>query len=433
MQITREDLNRCTVKLDVVCVPDEVKDGYARAFKRLAKQVRVPGFRPGHAPRHVVEPLVHKDEVTNVAADEIIKLTYKKVIEQEALQPHDTPHVNVLKIDETDGVCEYTLKVPLAPVVELGEYKGIPVEIPATEVTDADVDHYLGELQKRKGKREAVTGRGVQEGDSAVVNIKIEGVEGDGRNFMTIAGETFPGLDEAILGMGAEEMKNLELTFPDNFQEKDWAGKTLKTKVTIRSVSNVHLPELDDAFAQGLDSALQSASIDELKAKLKERLQIAKATIQQEYVNEQILAKLLELSQVEVPDTMWEQVADRKLQDLGQELQQKGQTPEQYAEEQGMTVDKLVENMKEEAKVHVCRAVLVREIFVKEKMRLVNRDYSDELVTMAHEFEMQPQDLLNALKKSGNMRELEFRAIFKKVTDFLAKNAEIKEVAGATA
>jgi len=80
MQITREDLNRCTVKLDVACGPEQVKDGFARAFKRLAKQVRVPGFRPGHAPRHVVEPLVPKDEVTNVAADEIIKLTYKKVI-----------------------------------------------------------------------------------------------------------------------------------------------------------------------------------------------------------------------------------------------------------------------------------------------------------------------------------------------------------------
>jgi trigger factor len=318
--------------------------------------------------------------------------------------------------------------VPLKPVVELAEYKGIEADQPPVEVTEEEVEAQLEEIRRRKGTREAVTHRGVEEGDVAVVNVKLEGEEGEGRNFMTIAGQTFPEMDKALMGMQSEEMKSLELTFPDNFQEKDWAGKKLKCKVTLRSLSAVKLPELTDEFAQ----ELSAESVGGLRTRLRELIGQAKLNMAHEYVVEQILETLLQKSTIHVPDTMWESVADRRLAELAQEQEEKGKSLAAYAQEQGMTEEELVQNWRSEAKMHVQRAVMVREIFAREKMTLSNQELNRELGAMAQEFEMEPGDLLNELKKRNAADELHFRAIFRKVTGYLKENAKLREVEMAT-
>lgn len=425
MQITREDLNPCTVKLDVVCSPDQVREGFAKAYKTLAKKVRVPGFRPGQAPRAMIEQMVSRDDIYNEAADAIVKNALTKAIEQEKLEPNDYPAVQVTKLDEADTVCEFTSKIPLAPIVELGDYKGLAASRPKVEVTDDEVEQQLDLLRQRAGKREEVKGRGVQAGDIAVVNIKAEGDEGEGRNFMTIAGKTFEQLDEAIQGMEVEEMKSLELKFPKNFQEKDWAGKTMKCQVTLRSLNAVKLPELDDAFAK----SLKTDNVADLKDRLRDRMLAAKQQMADDYVNEQLQEELLKRCTVHVPDNMWESVAARRLQDLQTDIQAKGLTPQQYAEQSGMTMEQLVEAWRHEAKSHVMRAVVVRDIFVKEKLKLSNEDLNIALHEMAGEYEMPAEDLFMALKKNKGLRELEFRAIFKKVIGFLNEHAKVTPAA----
>jgi len=147
-----------------------------------------------------------------------------------------------------------------------------------------------------------------------------------------------------------------------------------------------------------------------------------------EYVVEQLLEGLLRTSTIHVPDTMWESVASRRLQELNQDQQQKGKSMEEYAKEQGMTLEQLVEAWKTESKLHVQRAVAVRDIFEREKMTLSNQELNRELGTMAQEFEMDPKALLETLKKNQALDELQFRAIFRKVTEFLKENAKIKDV-----
>lgn len=426
MTVTREDLNPCTVKLEVTCAPEQVEEGFNKAIRGFAKNIKVPGFRPGHAPREMVEQMVHRDDLYQAAADAIVQKACKAAIEQEQLKPDDNPMVNVSKLDRDEKLCEFTAKVPLAPIVELGEYKGLTAERPKVEVSDAEVEAQLEELRKRSGKREAVTDRGVQEGDIAVLNIKADGEEGDGRNFMTIAGQTFPQLDQAIMGMQVEEMKQLDLTFPENFQEKDWAGKPLHCQVSIRSLNSVRLPELDDSFAQDL----KTKDLKELKDRLKEQIKQAKDAMSADYVNEQLQEALLKNCTVHVPDNMWESVANQRLRELTVDVQKRGQSMEDYAKENGMTMEQLVDAWSNEAKTHVMRAVVIRDIFVKEGMKLGNPDLNQELFVMAQEYEMKPEDLLAALKKHGGLRELEFRAIFRKVIGFLNENAKIKEVAG---
>jgi trigger factor len=427
MQITREDLNRCTVKLTVACDESEIKEGFNKAYKQIAKQIRLPGFRPGHAPRAMIEPLIPKQELAENALEHILRSTYKKALDEQEIQPYGAPRIEVTKIEQEPPVCEYEMKVPLEPVVELGEYKGLSAEEPPLQVTEEEVEHFIEDMRRRRSTREAVTGRGVQEGDVAVLNIKIDGEQGDGRNFMTIAGQTFPQLDNAVLGMQLEEMKSADLTFPETFQEKDWAGKTFHCQITLRSLSAVKLPELDDAFAQ----SLQVENVDDLRERVQHVIKAAKEEQIREYVNNQLLDELVKKSDIEVPETMWEQVARQRLQDIEQDLREKERTMEQYAQDNGMSVEELVAAIEREAKTYVIRAQAIQEIFKREEMKLQDVDLNNELIDMAREYNMQPEEMLTLLKKNNAVQEIHQRAINRKVMDFLHEHAETR-VAAAT-
>ncbi|MFI5387018.1 MAG: trigger factor [Fimbriimonadales bacterium] len=429
MTVTREDLNPCTVKLTIVCDQAEVKEGFDKAIKQISKNIRLPGFRPGHAPRAMVEPMIGKQELYGEVADIIIRKLGNKAVEQEQLvaDPSQRPLVDLSKLEQEPGECEFTVKVALPPIVDLGDYLGLAVERPSIEVTDDEVQYQLDELRKRRSTREAITDRGTDVGDVAVVNVKVNGEEGDGRTFMTVVGQTFPQLDQVLAGMKVEEMRHADLTFPENFQEKDWAGKSLSCTVTVNSLSAVKLPPLDESFAK----SLKTESVEELKARLKDTIIRAKEDMVKEIVNEQLLDKLLERSTVHVPDNMWENLAARRLQETADEQKKQGKSLEQYAKENGMEFDELVENWKEKARTHVKRALLIREVFTKEKMTLGNQELNQELYAMSQEFEMQPEDLHAILKKNNQMEELHFRAIARKVGDFLSEHAAAKEIVTA--
>jgi trigger factor len=427
MEVTREDLNPCTVQLTVVCDEGQVTDAFDRAYKQISKRIRVPGFRPGTAPKSIVESMVQPEQVLDTASDIIVRSAAKTAIDQQGLVPDGRPIVDLTKLDVDSRQCEFTIKVPLAPVVELGDYKALTARRPPIDISDDEVQHQIDEMRRRKSTREAVTGRGVQEGDVAVVNIRVDGEAGDGRTFMTVAGQTFAMLDEALMGMEGDEMKSLDLTFPDNFQEKDWAGKSFHCQVTLRSLNALKLPELDDAFAQ----EYKVENVDELKDLVRKRMTEAKERMIQDYVNEQLVQDLLERSKVELSDNLWESVAQRRMQDIEREQEERKQTLEQYAAQNGMTVQQLEEAQRKEARLQVMRAILVREVFKKEDMSMSNAELNIELALMAREYDMDPKTLLNALKKNQALDELHYRAINRKVMDFLNTSANVVEVADA--
>jgi trigger factor len=168
-----------------------------------------------------------------------------------------------------------------------------------------------------------------------------------------------------------------------------------------------------------------------LKERLRDTILRAKEEMVGEMVNERLLDGLLERSTVHVPDNMWEILAGRRLQETADEQREQGKSLEDYAKENDMTLEQLVENWREKARVHVKRALLIREVFTREKMTLSNQELNEELFLMAQEYEMQPEDLLGILKKNNQIEELHFRAIARKVGKFLSENSDAKEVAMA--
>jgi len=427
MQVTREELNPCTIKLTVVCDPEQVTEGFNKAFKQIAKKIKLPGFRPGHAPKALIEGMIPREDLYEDAANLIIQKSFRKALEQEEIETDRSvlPTVELSKIDKDEQVTEYVAKVPLPPKVTLGDYKGLPLDKPEIDVTDEEVDRQVEDFRKRRQTRESVTDRGVMTGDVAVLNLKVEGEEGDGRNFMTIAGQTFPQLDEAIQGMHIEEMKSLELTFPENFQEKDWATHTHKTQVTVNSLSSVKLPEIDDSFAQ----SLQTENVQDLRNRIREALASAKVQMVSEMVTDQLLERLHERSEVFVSDNMWEALANQRLRETAEEQNKAGKSLEDYAAENGMSIEALQKAWQEKAKMHIERALLIREVFSTENMELTNTELNVELVAMAREYEVPPEQLVKMLQESNALDELHFRAISRKVSRFLESAADVKAVA----
>lgn len=431
MTVTREDLNPCTVKLTVVLDTPEVERAFDRALKRAGKEIKVPGFRPGHAPKAMIERMVDPQRIAEEAADVFVRDTFPKAIEQQGLKPDPgtRPSVSLESYDPEAKSATYSAKVPLPPVIELGDYKGVHVDRPDTDVTEDEIQFQIDELRKRKGVREAVTGRGLSEGDVAVVNIKEEGTEGEGTSFMTVVGQTFPALDEAITGMSTEEIRSIELNFPAEFSNKAFAGQTKKVQLAVNSASTVKLAELDDQFAQ----EYQAESVEDLRGRMRESISNAKAQLGREMMQEQILEKLRTTSTIHVSDNMWEALASQRLSEIQQEQAKEGKTIEQYAEENGMTLEELVGKWNEQAKIHVERAMVVRDIFEKEGLQLTNGDLNTELFYMAGEYSVQPQELLQQLQSNNALPELQFRAISRKVTDFLLASASVAGEASSDA
>lgn len=424
MQITREDLNPCTVKLTIVCEPAEVKDGFNRAFKTAAKNVRIPGFRPGTAPRHLVEKQVNPDALTEVAVEEIIKTTWQKAAAQENIKPFNSPSVDVKKVSQEDAACEYEIKISLEPVVELGEFKGLKADRPKIDVSDEEIEAQIEHMRRDAGKREKVTDRGAEAGDVAVVNIRVDGEEGDGRTFMVIVGQTFEGLDKVLTGMEAEDMKRADLKFPESFQEADWRMKELSVLVTLRSIGTMKLPDLDDEFAK----TLNIENLDEMRNRIKEAVLVAKKEQSDNFVNEQLLDSLVHSSTIHVPDSMWEQVAQQRLQDMVRVQQERKKSLEDLATEYGKTLEDLANDVRAESKTFVLRAQAIQTIFTKEEMKINDEDLNQELFMMAHEYRIEPKLLIEELQKNNSTQELVHRSINRKVMNLLNAHAVINEI-----
>lgn len=430
LTVKREEINACTVKLDVDCPPEMVKKAIDKAYKQFAKKVRVPGFRPGAAPRSVLEQMIPQDELTNAAAEETIRSAFKQALKQEELEPATSPRVNVDKFDMQELTCRFEIIVPLPPVVELGDYKSLTATRPSTEVLDDDIEYHLEDLRKRHGEREQVTDRGIRSGDMAVINLKVDGEDGDGRSFVVTVGQTFMDLDAALEGMKTDEIKSLELSFPDAFGEADLAGQTKKCQITVRSITAVNLPDLDDELVGKLEVD-DLSTVEDLKERLRENIGMAKERRAQEMIREQLLDQLLQKSSVQVADTTWQAVVERRVADLERELKEQGQTLDDYAASHGMDKEKFLEAQERDAQLHVKRAVLVEKIFKDQDMKITDQMAQNHFLQIAHENQVPAEDLKKFSKEYGPAirDEVIYRAMYQLVMEFLESSAQIQDPA----
>lgn len=429
MTIKRTELNPCTILLEVECTPQQVQEAINKTLRRASKRVRIPGFRPGTAPPEVVKKHVNLEAVKEWAAEEAVNLGLKDALKQESLTPYrgSRPRLEEMDFDFDAATCRFSVKVPLEPKVELGEYKGLSATMPSTPITNEAVDEYIEQMRSERASKQPVETRGAQHGDQAVVLIRPEDKSLGEKAFAVSVGQTFPTLDEALLGMKTEDIRTVELVFPSDFADAAWAGKALKCEVEIRSLTAPVLPDLDEAFAQSLNAE----SVDDLRAKVRAALERAVEQRNHHMVQEQLLSNLIENSTIELPDTLWEDVAERRLEELERDLQSAGKTLEEAAAEEGTTPEKVREHFRNAARNEVARAMAIRHIAEKEGLSITNQDVIAQALAIASREGVTPETVLDAYRRAGRLDELRFQALYDKVLSFLEEHAAIEsEAAG---
>ncbi|MFC4388328.1 trigger factor [Gracilibacillus marinus] len=413
-----------TVEVDA----DKFDKALDQAFKKVVKQVQVPGFRKGKMPRGLFEKRFGVESLYQDAVDIILPTEYTNAIDETGIEPVDQPEIDIEQIEKGKNLI-FTAKVTVKPEVKLGEYKGLEVEEVSTEVTDEDVDNELKQLQERQAELVVKEEGEIVNGDTAVIDfegfvddVAFEGGKGENHSLEIGSNSFIPGFEEQLVGKKAGEEVDVNVTFPEEYHAEDLSGKDATFKVKIHEIKTKELPELDDEFAKDVDDEVES--LDELKEKTKKRLQEQKETEAENNKREDLIQQASDNVEVDIPDAMVQSELDRMLQEFEQRLQMQGMTLDMYFQFSGQDEDALKEQMKEDAAKRVKTNLTLEAIANAENIEVTEEDIEKELEAMAEMYKMELDQIKQAL--GGNIAGLNDDLKFRKAIDVLVDNSKTK-------
>ena len=383
-----EKLEKSQVALTIEVGAAEFEAAVEKAYQKMRRKINVPGFRPGKAPRKMIERMygaeVFFEEAINIAFPE----AYEAAVEQEKLQVVGYPAVEMVGEVTKDG---FTFKAtaPVYPEVTLGEYKGLKAEKPEVKVTAADVDERLKTLADRNTRLVSVD-RGAKSGDTAVIDFEgflngkpFEGGKGENHNLELGSGSFVPGFEDQVIGMKAGEEKDINITFPENYHE-DLAGKAVVFKVKVHEVKEKEVPEMDDEFAKDVS---EFDTLKDLKADLKKKITEERQKDADRAFEENLMNQVAENITADIPDVMVENQARQYLDNFKAQISR--QFPyEEYKKMTGMDDEKLLADAKEPALRQVKMDLAVAAIIKAENIEASDEDVEAEYKKMAEQFGM---------------------------------------------
>nr|WP_289036794.1 trigger factor [uncultured Allobacillus sp.] len=400
-----------------------------QAFKKVSKDVQVPGFRKGKVPRPIFEQRFGIESLYQDAVDIILPEAYSEAIDEVEITPVDQPEVDIEQIEKGKPFI-FTATVTVKPEVKLGEYKGLEVEDKKASVTDEDVNDELKTLQEKQAELVVKEEGQVEEGDTVVIDFegyldgeKFEGGSAENHSLEVGSQSFIPGFEEQLVGKSAGEETEIKVTFPEDYQAEELAGKEATFKVNIHDIKYKEVPELDDEFAKDVDDDVET--LDELKEKTKQRLIDEEENEIENQKRETLINKASENSEIDIPQAMVDNELDRMVQEFEQRLQMQGMTMEMYTQFSGQTEDDLKEQMKEDARKRVQTSLTLEAIAETEQLEATEEDVDKQLEDMASQYQMEVDQLRQML--GGNTDALKGDLKLQKAIDFLLENAKLVE------
>lgn len=408
-----------TVEVDAETFKTALDD----AFKKVVKQVSIPGFRKGKIPRGLFEQRFGVEALYQDALDILLPVEYPKAVEEAGIEPVDRPEIDVEKIEKGESLI-FTAKVTVKPEVKLGEYKGLGIEKDDTTVTDEDVQNELKALQERQAELVVKEEGAVEEGNTVVLDFEgfvdgeaFEGGKAENYSLEVGSGSFIPGFEDQLVGLEAGAEKDVEVTFPEEYHAEDLAGKPAVFKVKIHEIKAKELPELDDEFAKDIDEEVETLA--ELTEKTKKRLEEAKENEADAKLREELVLKASENAEIDVPQAMVDTELDRMLKEFEQRLQMQGMNLELYTQFSGQDEAALKEQMKEDAEKRVKSNLTLEAIAKAENLEVSDEEVDAELTKMAEAYNMPVENIKQAIGSTDAMKEdLKVR----KAIDFLVDN-----------
>ncbi len=411
--------------LTVEVTAEEVAKGLDQAFKKVVKQINVPGFRKGKMPRQMFEKMYGVESLFQEALDIILPHAYGHAIEDAGIDPVDQPEIDVVTMEKGQPLV-FTAKVVVKPEVTLGDYKGLEVTKLEETVTDEEIDEQLQSHQSRLAEL-VVKEDAIVDGDTSVIDFEgfVDGEAfegGSGTDYaLEIGSNSFiPGFEEQLVGSKTGDAKDVEVTFPEEYHAAELAGKAATFKVTIKEVKGKELPELNDDFAKEVDAEVDG--IDALRAKLKEASTEEKKQLSTQTLRDTLVEAAAENATIDIPEAMIASETDRMLQEFGQRLEQQGMNLDLYYQFSGQDEEALRTQMTEDAKNRVKVSLTLEAIGKQENIEVSEDEITTELEKMSAQFNMNVEDIKRAL---GSTEVLANDLRFAKTVEFLVENAKI--------
>ena len=423
MKIETKNIVASKYEVNVVMEGTEWTTEVDKAFNKLAKNVSVPGFRNGKAPKEMIKKHLSQQKVYSEAIDSAMQIAYQKALEESKLQPIIRPSVEVK--DFAEDHFEVTFVVTIAPTVTLGQYKDITVQKEEVSVSEEELSRALKNVQERNAELTMVTDRAVEKND--IVNIDFTGFV-DGKEFeggkakgysLTIGSNTFiAGFEDQIIGMRTGEEKDIFVVFPENYVP-DLAGKNATFKIKLNDIRVKVLPELDDSLA--LDADIENVStLEELKNHLTADIKKSKQQQQDSKQFQDLLNKIVEGATVEVADTLVNAQIDYKVDGLKKQIEQNGITFDQYLKMTNSNEEKLRESLVNDATKSVKTTFVVEEIIKVENLNVTGEEVEAEVTKLANQYNIPVDEFKGKVK--DQLDYLYYNLRDKKLYDFLKTN-----------
>ena len=411
--------------LKVTVPAEKVNKALDQAFKKVVKQINVPGFRKGKVPRPIFEQRFGVEALYQDAVDILLPEAYGEAIEETKINPVAQPEINVTQIEKGKDF-EFEATVTVEPEVKLGDYKGLEIEKQDSELTDQDlqdeIDHSLGHLADMVVKEDGA----VEEGDTVNIDFdgyvdgeQFEGGQADGYDLEIGSGSFIPGFEDQLVGVKTGEEKDVVVTFPEEYHAEELAGKEATFKTKVNEIKYKEVPELTDEIANELDS--DANSVDEYKENLRKRLSEQKAQDAENVEKEEAINKATENTTIDIPQAMIDTELDRMVQEFGQRIQQQGLDLQTYFQISGQDESQLREQMKDDAEQRVKTNLTLSAIADEENINVTDEDIDKELEKMSSQFNISVEDIKQTL---GNTDIIKNDVRIQKVIDLLRDNAK---------
>ena len=421
--ISKEN-NRAKFTMDFTA--EEFEAAVVKAYQDSKDKFNIDGFRKGKAPRSIIEKHFGEGVFFEDAINNLFQTAYPEALNELDLEVIDSPQADFSEIGKGKPLT-VTIDVAVYPVVEVKDYKGIEVEQVDPEVTEEDVDRDIEAMRKRNS-RMVVADRPVENGDTVILDYagfvgdeQFQGGTAENQELKIGSGMFIPGFEEQLIGVKAGESKDVVVTFPEEYQAKELAGKEAVFKCKVHEVKFEELPELDDEFAKDVSEFDTLAELrDDARARI---LESVKLQCENE-AKDKVIAQVYENNKIEAPATMVADEMDRMIQELEQQMRYQGLNIQQYLEFTGSTLDDFRNEIKPEAEKRVATRIVLRSIGDVENVEVTDEDLDKELQRMSEAYNTDPENIKKMLGEE-NLAFFRKDIALTKVMDMLYNEAKI--------
>ena len=429
MSLRVENLEHNMAKLTITVSAEEVEKALQAAYLKQRSKISLPGFRKGKVPRQMIEKMYGPEVFYDEAANHMISEAYGKAYDECELEIASQPTIDVVQLEKGKDFI-FTAEVAVKPEVKLGEYKGLKVDKVSTRVMQKEVDEEIEKERERNARTVEVTDRAVQDKDIVTLDFEgfVDGVAfegGKGENYpLTIGSGAFiPGFEEQLIGAEIDKETEVKVTFPEEYQAKELAGKEAVFKCTVHEIKAKELPELDDEFASEVSE--EAETLEDYKAEVKAKIKERKENEGKEKKENQAVEQAVANAEIDLPAPMVDLQAKQMADDFARRIMQQGMSVEQYFQFTGLNEEKMMEELKPQAEKRIRTRLVLEAIVAAENIEVSDERLDEELQKMADSYQMEVEKLKEFMGENEKKQMKEDIAVQDAVT--LITEAAVEE------